>query len=223
MSEEVKGASGSPDSADSVGSLENEGTNAASGGSQSKEGTVARDTYLKTLGELKSIKSKFTDMQSQFEEMQQGKLSAEGNKDQLIETLRTQVEKEKTEKQRLAGNFIERSLKAQFEAEAMRQGIKKPQIIDRLVNYGDYVQSVDTETFTADATDIKSTVEQVKEEYPELFGKSSPKINNKIEAGNGGVIENKKIDFSKLTKEQANRMAEDIDRQEGKRENHILK
>lgn len=219
-----KGSSGTPDNAAGGGSQENaSSTNAAGGDSNnSNQEVVSRDTYLKAIGELKSIKSKFADMQNQFEEMQQTKLQAEGNKDQLIDTLRKQVEKEKTEKQTLAGNFVERSLKAQFEAEAMKQGIKKPGIMDKLVDYGAYVESVDTNTFMADEMDVKSTVEQIKGEYPELFSKESPKINNRISPNDERETKPKQINFQKLSREDANKLAEEIDRMEGKTANFVF-
>lgn len=225
MSEVVKGTSGAPDDAASGGHKEgSEKPNAASGGSKKdqSEDFVSRDTYLKTLGEVKSLKSKLAEVVEKFEATQQEKLSLEGNKDQLIEALKSKADKAEAEKRKLAGTFVERVLKSQFETEALKHGIAKPEIIHKLVDLNAFVDSVDTETFQADEVDIKSTVEKIKEEYPMLFTKESPKINNKTPATEGQVGEKKKIDFGKLTKEEANKLAEEIDRLEGKRSSFVL-
>ena len=89
--------------------------------------------------------------------------------------------------------------------------------MEKVIKYEDFVNSVNMETFTADDTDIRSTVEQVKSEYPYLFGKRSPDVNNSIEAADGGNVQTKKIDYMKLTKAEADALAEEIDRKEGKR------
>jgi len=160
---------------------------------------------------------------ARLEELEQGKMAAEGNKDQLIDSLRKKVESIEAEKKQLAGNFVERSLKAQFEAEALKQGIKRPAIMDKLIDYGAFVDSIDTSTFMADEMDVKTTVEQIKEEYPELFSRESPKINNRTPSTEMDSVDGKKkIDFMKLTREEANRLAEELDRKEGKRANFIL-
>lgn len=224
MSEKAKGTSGAPNDAASGGhSEDSEKQNAASGGSKKdqQEDFVSRDTYLKTLGEVKSLKSKLADVLEKFESTQQEKMSLEGNKDQLIEALKSKAEKAESEKRKLAGTFVERVLRSQFETEALKQGITKPEIINKLVDFSAYVESVDTETFQADEVDIKSTVEKIKEEYPMLFEKTSPKINNKTPSTDSGEPKSKKIDFTKLTREEANRLAEEIDRAEGKRSSFI--
>lgn len=223
MLEDVKkDPSGVPKDADSVGHLESQAKTADSVESevQSKEEFVARQTYLKTLNEAKTYKSKFQELMDEVEGLKQGKLEAEGNKDQLIDSLKSKLQKVESERNGLAKNFVQKSLRSQFETEALKHGIRKPDLIHNFVNYNDFFDSVDTETFSIDGTEVNSVVEGIKEQIPELFTKPSPRINNRTPSFDTDTKEKKK-DFTKMTKEEVQREIERIDKLEGKKTNFI--
>jgi len=174
----------------------------AGGDDQSKvkpsgQDQVSYETYKKTVAEVKKLKDTLKAQADALAQAEQAKLMAEGNKDELINKLKSDLQKlEKTHKETF-NSFVYSSLDAQVREEAQKLGCIDP---DALVKLADLSQvEVDAKTFKADRTQLTEILESLKKEKTYLFNKSGPKINTQ---GPGKFVEKEAKPLKDMTKEE---------------------
>lgn len=171
MSEEEKGTSGAPGQ-EASGQAQEYQQDPASGGSQD---TVKYETYKKTLGEAKKYKSQLEELQDRLSSLEQEKLQAEGNKEELIESLKKEVNQWKGKATKAVSSFAKSKVHEAMMREASKAGCQDPELVLRA-----YAQDLDEidfdDQFNPDLDQLKTTLERVRQERPYLFGKEAPKI-----------------------------------------------
>ena len=157
--------------------------------------TVAYDTHKKLLGEKKSLQARFEEMQSQFNKMNEDKLSAEGKKDELIEAYKARI----TDMEQKVNNFAYTSVSNSVQNKAREMGCVAPDKVDKFIDLSS-LKSIGDD-FNTDPEEVKMVLEGVKKENPWLFKPVNPNVNNSVPNKNPNV-EDGKVDFSTMTKEE---------------------
>lgn len=194
MSVDAQGASGSLDADTSGAAGENQNESKAGG-----KDSVSYDTYRKTLGEAKKLREQLRsmeDLQTRLKELEQEKLGAEGKKDEVISSLKAELDKTAKEKKQVFQKFAYRSLGEQVRVEAMKQGCVDPTALMKLADLSEV--EIDQDTFEADKDKLAEIVTGMKSTNPYLFSKASAKINANLPSGEQNV-DKKAIDFKKMT------------------------
>jgi hypothetical protein len=162
--------------------------------------SVSYDTYRKTLSEVKKLKEQLRgmdDLATRLKDMEQDKMSAEGKKDEVITTLKAELEKTKKSEKSVFQRFAYKSLGDQVRVEATKQGCVDPEALMRLADLNDV--EIDSETFEADQEKLAQIVSEIKASKPYMFSKGGPKINSSLPNGSGGPQTSKPKDISKMS------------------------
>lgn len=196
MSEETKGVGDAP-GVEAGGEPMESRQDQASGGSQD---TVKYDTYKRTLGEAKKYKSQLEELQERLSSLEQEKLQAEGNKDELIESLKKEVNQWKGKATKAVSSFARSKVHEAMMREASKAGCQDPELVLRA--YASDIDEIDfDDQFNPDVDQLKTTLERVRQERPYLFGKEAPKIGSH-QVKTGSVSSDNKKPVSKMTEEE---------------------
>lgn len=174
MSEEVKGDNVAPETAGNAGDqeIETQSGNAGEGNQQ-----VKFETYSRVLGKLKNTEAQFTELQEKITKLEQEKLEAEGNKDQLIESLRKELTERKTRERTIVGNIALSQGRNALVDEAVKAGCNSPEILTKLLESDLQGLEYDQE-FKPDREQVKALVDEARKKNPILFSKEPPKVAN---------------------------------------------
>ena len=165
------------------------GNDQAKDGSASGQNQVSYDTYKKTIAEVKKLKAELKTREEALTNAEQAKLQAEGNKDELINQLKTKLAGlEKTHKETF-NNFVYSSLDSQVREEAAKLGCIDPDALVKLADLSSV--EVDSKTFKADREQLLGVLEGLKKEKTYLFNKSGPKIHTQSPGGKVAEKESK--------------------------------
>lgn len=152
---------------------------------------VSLATHKKLLSEKKAMQARLKDFESKFAELENGKLEAEGKKDELLQKLRADLDKvTKTHKETL-NNFISQSLDAQVEALAAKMGAVDVDLVRRAIDLSEV--EVDPKSFKADAATLETAMNELKKAKPILFNKSAPKVNARMPTGTVKMVGDKAL------------------------------
>ncbi len=194
MQVDAQGAGGTPE--DSAGGTDQEVQNGSKAGGKD---SVSYDTYKKTLSEAKKLREQLRsmdDLQARLKELEQEKLGSEGKKDEVISSLKAELDKTSKEKKQVFQKFAYRSLGEQVRVEAMKQGCVDATALMKLADLSEV--EIDPDTFEADKDRLAEIVTGMKSTNPYLFSKSAPRINANLPNGEQNV-DKKAIDFKKMT------------------------
>lgn len=171
MSDEAKGADGAPVGTTDGGTQESKTQTADGGGDQS----VKFETYDKAMRSLSATKSERDELKERLARLEQEKLEAEGNKDQLIANLKKERDEYKTKHHHAVGSFALSQGKMALVDEAVKAGCNSPELLSKVMDSD--LQTLDYgEDFRPDPGQIKSLVEKARKENPVLFSKAAPKV-----------------------------------------------
>lgn len=132
------------------------------------------------LGKLKDTGEKLKEMEKQLYSMKSEKLTAEGRKDELIETLKEQIDLSKKREQELAWKAVSR----QIGMEATKKGCKNVDALMKLVDFQG--ASIDQESFSVAEEDINLILGKAMKEHDYLFEKD---LKGPKDAGPGKKVE----------------------------------
>jgi predicted nuclease with TOPRIM domain len=157
MSEESKPTAASTDSTSQEESIKN------------PEGVLAKNREL--LGKLKEAGEKMKEMEKQLYALKSEKLSAEGKKDELIESLKEQVTNLKKREEELIWKAVSR----QVGIEATKRGCKNVDTLMKVVDFKNV--TLDTDSFSMAQEDINMILDRAVKEHDYLFdsGSKAPK------------------------------------------------
>lgn len=175
MSEEYKGDNVALDDASDAADQEikNQSVNDGEKTNQS----VKYETYSRVLGRLKNTESQFTELQDKISKLEQEKLEAEGNKDQLIESLRKELNERRTREKTIVGSIALSQGKNALIDHAVKMGCNSPDILTKLLE-GDLQNLEYDSDFKPDSEQVKTLVEEARKKNPILFSKEAPKVAN---------------------------------------------
>ena len=187
MSEETNGVSDAPGDTVSDSSQESE-TSTSGAGNQ-----VAYETYRKTLGEAKKAKNEVEEMRKRLGTLEEQKLEAEGNKDELITKLRDENNKLTDKLSGAVHNFAKSKIESAIIAEATKLGCQDANLLIRA--YSDDVNGIDfDEKFSPDQDQVRALVDKIRGEKKFLFSKSAPQTaNHQIKTHDGKLGEKKSL------------------------------
>lgn len=178
MSEDNKGDNVTPESTDHV---ENSG---AQESVNDAKNSVQYDTYKRVLGKLKSREKANTDLEERLKQLENEKLEAEGNKDQLIDSLKKEVMEHKTKLKSTVGTVATTQAMNAIVEEAVKAGCNSPGMVKKFLS--DKIGGLEfDEAFNPDREQVRALIEEAKEAAPVLFGKLAPKIANHSTSGGG--------------------------------------
>lgn len=184
MSEEEKGSGGAPNQ-DASGNDKETDAQAASG----DQNSVKYETYRKVLSEAKKARERLEELEGKITTLEQEKLQAEGNKDELITNLRKENQALNSKLSGAVQSFARSKIESAVIAEASRLGCQDAQLLIRA--YGDDVEGIDfDDKFNPDIDQVKVLVEKIRSEKKFLFSKDAPRIANhqiKTEQEQGGT------------------------------------
>jgi hypothetical protein len=205
MGNKDESASGAVDETAESDVNETETDDSGAGGDERSKGKS--NPNKKILGELKSERQKRRELEERLNQLESDKLKAEGNKDELIKSLQTKLEKSEKRTKELYGSMAQKTLNAQIKAEATKAGCIDPDAVMALADLSDL--EVDAETFEADAEAVTEMITGLKKSKPYLFSKPGPKINTKLPGGGG---KGEKEDYSKMSKDQIREKLREMDK-----------
>lgn len=161
--------------------------------------TVQFDTYSRVFKKLKTTETAFAALNERIQAMEQDKLEAEGNKDQLIDSLRKEVTETKIKLKTTVGSVARSQAMNAIIDEAVKAGCNSPDIITKFVE--DQIDTLDfNDDFTPDREQVKLLVADAKERAPILFSKEASKIANHNNLNtSGGTKTNSKKTLKKMS------------------------
>lgn len=197
MSEDTKGVG---DSANAVGDQN---------GAQSKETKTTTNPDLeRALKDLHKYKSQAKEFETKLSELEQGKMLAEGKKDELIATLQKQVTDLKGKHSEMQKTYAWDKVQGWLKTKAATSGIlAEGGAVDKFVSLIDFKGRNpfrDDSTFQLEETVLSQVFEDAKKEMPYFFGKPSPSVKDVVP--NGGAIEGG-TDFSKMSLDELKKWA----------------
>jgi hypothetical protein len=170
MSEVTKGDTVAPENIDHVDAQESNQT-AVNDGKQS----VKYETYSRVLSKLKNTENEFNSLKERLSSLEQEKLQLEGNKDQLIETLRKEVNERKVREKTIVGSIAVSQAKNAIVDEAVKAGCNSPEILTKILE--DQIQGLEYDSeFRPDREQVKAMVEEARQKHQVLFSKTAPKV-----------------------------------------------
>lgn len=150
-----------------------------------KDHKRALDDMLKYKRQTKEMQSKLADFEARFQSIQDEKLSAEGKKDELIESYKKRLTDAEQKAQSTVESFYESKKRDAIYAEANKHGIIDPDDIDRIDLDGVSVERTDQGRVIVHGAN--EVVENYRKKKPHWFqNKSVPKLSS---GGATGVIE----------------------------------
>lgn len=150
---------------------------------------VAYETYKKVLGEKKKRDAEIAEMREKVAMFEQAKLEAEGKKDDVISSLRSELVKVKEESESTKRNFVWSSVQNQLKSAAAAQGCVNPDKFVKLLDM-DQVKAleIDDSTFKVNNDDLSRLIEGAKKDHADIQLFKSKKVNvNDIPSGKGNL------------------------------------
>ena len=172
MSEEGKSDSVAPEHNDSVVDQEKEVPVVGD-----DKNSVQYETYKRLMGQHKRTKTELDELREQFSSIQNDKLEAEGKKDELITSLRQEVQNLKNDKKQVVGRVAMSNALSAIGDEAVRAGCNPKTLpsLKKLVK--DDISSLEFDAdFIPDQEGVKALVEQVRKDAPMFFSTSAPDL-----------------------------------------------
>lgn len=161
---------------------------------------VKYESYRKVVGQNKKFKSELEKLQEQLSQIQNEKLTAEGKKDELIQSLQEQANEYKSKYAKAIGSFAKTKAYDVITDEAVKMGCQSVSLLKRAVE--DRLDSLDyDDSFTPDRDQVKAIILEIKEQEPVLFSKAGANIaNHNINPSPTKQIKAKKL--SEMTEEE---------------------
>lgn len=164
MSNENLGGSAAESETDSVGQDQTSNTNS----DQVKDPESVLKHNRKLVAELRALKEERERLASQMSEIEQEKLASAGKKDELIQSLKTQVKEREEKLKKTTQSFAMKAVNQQVADAARAMGCDRPELIMKLADLSDVPVGDD---FQVDAEALRMSLEKVREDVPQLFKK----------------------------------------------------
>lgn len=176
-----------------------------SGNSDQEKDVVAYDSFQKVLNEKKQTQAKFNELQEKLKSLEEEKLQAEGNKDQLIENYKKRLAETEQKLSKTHNNFAWNVTTRELKSIARELGADTPSKQDAVIRLlpDDVLGKFEVdEDYNMDREQAKSVLEDWKKSNLDVinWNSSSKKFANGNPTNKPPKDETK--DLSKLSKEQ---------------------
>lgn len=188
----------------------------ASGDSDQKNDVVAYDSFQKVLNEKKQMQAKYNEMQDKIKALEEQKLEAEGNKDQLIENYRNQLKEVQGKFDQTRKSYAWKTVSSTLKDIAKELGADTPKKQEAVINLmgEEYLSRIEAdENFNVDRNAAKSILEDWKKENSDIIAWNT--TSKKMANGNPVTkpFQEEKKDLSKLSKEELEAMYKKVYKQ----------
>lgn len=136
---------------------------------------VSHDSYIKVLGEKKSIQAKLVEMEAYKNkveqeklQMEQEKLEAEGKWKELAQANKKMADEFKDKNFKLVKNVADKTIKSQFKSISEKLGCVDPELAYMACSFEDLEVSED---FELDQLKLESKIQDLTKSRPHLFKK----------------------------------------------------
>lgn len=184
-------------SEDTTGRAQTTESGAAGGDKTNQEGgdSVSYQTHRRLLSEKKELQTKTQELQARLEALEQEKMAVEGNKDQLIESLKKQTKEASEKATRLANFFKFQVVSDKVERKAIEAGCVDPKTFVKNIDLTGIEPDIDN-GFAVDEQAIQVAVENGKKNLPYFFTQPKPKINDVVPRTINGIPDKKPSEMS---------------------------
>lgn len=144
------------------------------------KGHVAYESFDRAVKEKKKAQSQVNDLQEQLKTYELEKQMAEGKKDDVINSLRTQLQESNSKLETTQKTFAWNAVEGQIKAEATKQGCVNAEKLVKLLGK-DQLSGIQVgDDFSVNQDDLSRIVETAKKEHSDigLFTPKKVNINN---------------------------------------------
>ena len=141
---------------------------------------VSYDSYRKLLGEKKKAQSELMALREQVDSFKQEKMSSEGRKDEVIQSLRDQLNETKNVLKETKQTFAWNSVESQIKQAAIKAGCVAPDKLVRLMGQEELKALDINDNFQVNAEDLGALINKAKQEHQDigLFGRKTVNVND---------------------------------------------
>lgn len=171
--EESKGGNPAPEETLNQGTQEEQ----AEGSLNQAKDTVKYASYRDAVGRAKKYHDRYEATLQELETERQKRLEAEGNKDELIDSLRKENVDLKDKYKGAVGSFARSKAFDAITDEAVKLGVTSTRLLKRAVE--DKLADLEYgEDFNPDRDQIRALLQELKNEEPILFSKEAPRLSS---------------------------------------------
>jgi hypothetical protein len=157
-------------------------------------GKPGSDIVQRLLGEKKKEQEKRRELESRLTALEQEKLEAEGNKEELIKALKAQVGEVTRKYNQATVNYAEKLVSAQITQKAKDFGCIDTELLTKAIDINELEVGED---FSVDSQTLESQLLEIRKKKPYLFKNDAPKFRDGAPASKGAA--GQKPDFSKMS------------------------
>lgn len=141
------------------------------------EDVVKYESYKKVLSEAKTAKEKARQLEAELEAKRQAELEAQGNYQEIIDSLKRQKEELETKYKTTVEKSQWEKVTGSIKSEALKAGCLNPDKLIRLLDKQDF-ETLRAEDGEIGAESLNQLMEKVKRENDFLFKKASVQVND---------------------------------------------
>lgn len=176
---------------------------------EAKKDVVAYDTYRRTVGEVKALKSKLAELEAEREAERQAKLSEQGKyKEQAEELLKKLAEKDQQVK-KVVTTFGRKVFEQEAKSLALGLGARQDALDDilKVGNFSDVEAEIDPDNnFSINKDQLKLKLEELAKTKPFYFQKTTEPVkdlipNSKVTSGNKSIKDMSLEELRELAKQ----------------------
>jgi hypothetical protein len=130
------------------------------------------------LGEKKKRDEQLMSMAEKLKSLEQKEMEAKGEQQKLIEALRKDLAEKDQKLKEVHQSFAWNNLESQLKTFAAREGCRKPDALVKLMDAMDFEGIEVDDGYRVNSDDLTRVVGKYKGEYPELFAKAAPKVDD---------------------------------------------
>lgn len=136
------------------------------------EAVLAKNREL--LGERRAMVTELADLKASMKVINDDKLLAEGNKDEVITSLREQLSNSESKAKEKADTYNRNTVFSQIKEAALAKGCKNPEALLKLMSNDDLNSIEIDDNYKVNAEDLNRVLEKTDKDYSEikLFGKT---------------------------------------------------
>lgn len=184
--------------------------NQVSDNSEGKD-KVAYETHRKLLGEKKKLQSEFQALQDEINSMRLEKKQAEGNKDEVIASLRQEVDKFKTQAQDVKRNYVVNTIASQIKTEAINRGCVDGDALLKLMSKDDLNSVEIDDNFNVNMDDLSRVLDGAKERFSKIGLFKAPKANVSDVGSNINSFTSEEKSTKDMSKEEIKQMLRNLE------------
>lgn len=193
-----------PKAMDSVQAEDSKKDSKSSGAS---EETVSRETYVRTVDEVKKLKSKLAEIEKQEKERKTKEAQDQGRWQELADAAKKEADEAKAQRDELRKSYGSKAVKSQLKEVLMSEGCTDIDEVIQLTNWSEKI-TVDPETFDVKADDVKKVVEEWKKKKPTWFKTQKTNVQH-VQMSNKPVVgANKPVSVKDMAYALASKMKE---------------